>query len=56
MACLKNYVIISIYYVPAKLYNQRTIFSHDVEMNNKGILHFTYLPVSELCTLRLIMQ
>ena len=24
----------------SKLYNQRKIFSHDVEMNNKGILHF----------------
>ena len=34
-------VIISMYYVPEKLYNQRKNFSHDVEMNNKGILHFT---------------
>ena len=34
--------IIIIYYVPAKLCNQRNIFSHDVELNNKGILHFTF--------------
>ena len=34
MDCLKNCVII----IPAKLCNQRKIFSHDVELNNKGIL------------------
>ena len=32
------------YYVPAKLCNQRKLFSHDVEMNNKGILHFIFRP------------
>ena len=35
MDCLKNCVIIT----PAKLCNQRKNFSHDVELNNKGILH-----------------
>ena len=38
LSCL----IISMYYVPAKLYNQRKEISHDVEMNNKGILHFIF--------------
>ena len=39
MDCLlKNCVII----IPAKLCNQRKIFSHDVELNNKGILYFTF--------------
>ena len=33
-------IIIITYYVPAKLCNQRKTFSHDVEINNKGILHF----------------
>ena len=33
-------VIISMHYAPAKLYNRRKMFSHDVEVNNKGILHF----------------
>ncbi len=32
-------VIISMHYAPAKLYNRRKKISHDVEMNNKGILH-----------------
>ena len=40
MDCLENCVAIIIYYVPAKLCDQRIIFSHDVEMNNKGILHY----------------
>ena len=35
MDCLKNCVII----IPAKLCNQRQFFSHNVELNNKGILH-----------------
>ena len=39
MDCLKNCVII----IPAKLYNQRTNFSHAVELNNKGILHLIFL-------------
>ena len=26
----------------SKLCNQRQFFSHDVELNNKGILHFTF--------------
>ena len=37
MDCLKNCVII----IPAKICNQRQFFSHDLELNNKGILHFT---------------
>ena len=40
MDCLKNCFIIIIYYVPAKLRNQRNNFSRNVEMNNKGIIHF----------------
>ena len=42
--------IIIIYHVPAKLCKQRDIFSHDVEMNNKGILHLDlhlYLTFSD---------
>ena len=35
MDCLKNCVII----IPAKLCSQRNFLSHDVELNNKGILH-----------------
>ena len=38
MDCLKNCVII----IPAKLCNQRKNFSHDVELNIKGILHYTW--------------
>ena len=38
MDCLINCVII----IPAKLCNQRKKLSHDVELNNKGILHFTF--------------
>ena len=43
MDCLKNCVII----IPAKLCNQRNFFSHDVELNNKGILqlHFTFILI-----------
>ena len=38
MDCLKNCVII----IPAKLcnFNQRQFLSHDVDLNNKGILHY----------------
>ena len=39
MDCLKNCVIIIIYYVPAKLYNQIKKLSRDVEMNNKNNFH-----------------
>ena len=39
MDCLKNCVII----IPAKLCNQRQCFSHDVELNNEGILHLHYI-------------
>ena len=38
-------IIIIIYYVPAKLCNQRKMFSYDVEMNNKGIFSFTFYIV-----------
>ena len=44
MDCLKNCVII----IPAKLCNQRKNFSHDVELDNNGILHFTfYIYITE---------
>ena len=39
MDCLKNCVII----IPAKLCNQRQFFAHDVELNNKGVLHYIYI-------------
>ena len=39
MVCLANCVII----ITAKLCIQRLFFSHDVELNNKGIFHFTFL-------------
>ena len=39
MDCLKNCVII----IAAKLCNQRQFFSHDVELNNYGILHYIYI-------------
>ena len=35
MDCLTNCVII----IPAKLCNQRNVLSHDVQLNNIGILH-----------------
>ena len=38
MDCLKNNLL-SLY--TTKLCNQRKMFSHDVETNNKGILHLT---------------
>ena len=41
-------VIISMYYVPAKQYNQIKHVSYDVEMNNKGILHFCGHSVHDL--------
>ena len=33
-------VIISMHYAPAKLYNRRKMFSHDVEMNNNRYFNF----------------
>ena len=41
MDCLENCVIV----ILAKLCNQRQFFSHDVELNNKDILHLHYIYI-----------
>ena len=46
MDCLNYHY--TVYYVLAKLCNQMKIFSHDVEMNNKDILHFTLTSTDRL--------
>ena len=39
--CRYHYILC----LPAKLCNQRKCFSHDVEMNNKGILDYIYIYI-----------
>ena len=42
MDCLKNCVIIRYILCTNKTVFKRKKFYHNVEMNNKGILHFTF--------------